>query len=66
MLEVMAKKRKASADTEQPQDDWVARTIRMPKEIYERVIADAEANRRSVNLHILWLIEKALDQQQAK
>ncbi len=66
MLEVMAKKQKTTPVPEQSQEDWVARTVRMPKETYERLVADAEANRRSVNLHILWLIEKALDQQPGK
>lgn len=39
--------------------DWVARTVRFPPDLYEKIKEDAAKDRRSVQLHIVWLIEFA-------
>lgn len=38
----------------------VARTVRFPPELYERVRREAKAARRSVQEQILWLVERGV------
>ncbi|HEX5497563.1 MAG TPA: Arc family DNA-binding protein [Mycobacteriales bacterium] len=37
-------------------------TVRIPTDLHTRVVAAAQADRRSLNGEILWLLEQALTQ----
>jgi hypothetical protein len=41
-------------------------TIRLPNDLYDRIKAAAEADRRSAHEEILWLLEKALTSRNAQ
>jgi hypothetical protein len=63
----MAKSKKPNADEIEEtvpladEAEWVTRSIRLPGWLYRTIVKDAERDRRSVNMHVIWLLERGCD-----